>query len=88
MKIKNIFLVFFLLLNLLNANDIKSQQDLAQEKMFLNKNDDIIGGDGVECIPTCRKVNDNFIALVVDFDPKSGMTYCDIYDKNDLSNYG
>lgn len=86
MKIKNIFLVFFLLLNLLNANDIKSQQDLAQEKMFLNKNDDIIGGDGVECIPTCRKVNDNFIALVVDFDPKSGMTYCDIYDKNDLSN--
>lgn len=86
MKIKNIFLVFFLLLNLLNANDIKSQQDLAQEKMFLNKNDDIIGGDGVKCIPTCRKVNDNFIALVVDFDPKSGMTYCDIYDKNDLSN--
>lgn len=86
MKIKNIFLVFFLLLNLLNANDIKSQQDLAQEKMFSNKNDDIIGGDGVKCIPTCRKVNDNFIALVVDFDPKSGMTYCDIYDKNDLSN--
>lgn len=86
MKIKNIFLVFFLLLNFLNANDIKSQQDLAQEKMFSNKNDDIIGGDGVKCIPTCRKVNDNFIALVVDFDPKSGMTYCDIYDKNDLSN--
>lgn len=86
MKIKNIFLVFFLLLNFLNANDIKSQQDLAEEKMFSNKNDDIIGGDGVKCIPTCRKVNDNFIALVVDFDPKSGMTYCDIYDKNDLSN--
>lgn len=86
MKVKNIFLIFFLLLNFLNANDIKSQQDLAQEKMFLNKNDDIIGGDGVKCIPTCRKVNDNFIALVVDFDPKSGMTYCDIYDKNDLSN--
>lgn len=86
MKIKNIFLIFFLLLNFLNANDIKSQQDLAQEKMFSNKNDDIIGGDGVKCIPTCRKVNDNFIALVVDFDPKSGMTYCDIYDKNDLSN--
>ena len=86
MKVKNIFLIFFLLLNFLNANDIKSQQDLAQEKMFSNKNDDIIGGDGVKCIPTCRKVNDNFIALVVDFDPKSGMTYCDIYDKNDLSN--
>lgn len=86
MKIKNIFLIFFLLLNFLNANDIKSQQDLAEEKMFSNKNDDIIGGDGVKCIPTCRKVNDNFIALVVDFDPKSGMTYCDIYDKNDLSN--
>lgn len=86
MKVKNIFLIFFLLLNFLNANDIKSQQDLAEEKMFSNKNDDIIGGDGVKCIPTCRKVNDNFIALVVDFDPKSGMTYCDIYDKNDLSN--
>lgn len=86
MKVKNIFLIFFLLLNFLNANDIKSQQDLAEEKMFSNKNDNIIGGDGVKCIPTCRKVNDNFIALVVDFDPKSGMTYCDIYDKNDLSN--
>ena len=83
MKIKNIFLVFFLLLNFLNANDIKSQQDLAQEKMFLDKNDEVIEK---QCIPTCRKVNNNFIALVVDFDPKSGMTYCDIYDKNDLSN--
>lgn len=83
MKIKNIFLVFFLLLNFLNANDIKSQQDLAEEKMFLDKNDEVIEK---QCIPTCRKVNDNFIALVVDFDPKSGMTYCDIYDKNDLSN--
>ncbi|QKF65570.1 hypothetical protein [Campylobacter corcagiensis] len=83
MKAKNIFLIFFLLLNFLNANDIKSQQDLAQEKMFLDKNDEVIER---QCIPTCRKVNNNFIALVVDFDPKSGMTYCDIYDKNDLSN--
>lgn len=83
MKVKNIFLIFFLLLNFLNANDIKSQQDLAEEKMFLNKNDEVIEK---QCIPTCRKVNDNFISLVVDFNPKSGMTYCDIYDKNDLSN--
>ena len=82
MKIKNIFLVFCLLLNFLNADDIKSQQDIAEERMFLNKNDEVIYKT---CIPTCRAVDDKFIALVTDFDPKSGMTYCEVYDKNDLT---
>ncbi|OCR87739.1 hypothetical protein CFT12S00416_07890 [Campylobacter fetus subsp. testudinum] len=40
------------------------------------------------CIPTCRAVKSEYIALVDDFDAKLGLTTCNIVDKNTLEKIG
>ena len=34
------------------------------------------------CEPTCRAVSENYIALINDFDPSSGITTCGVYQKD------
>ncbi len=51
------------------------------ETEIFTANDDTIS---TTCKPQCRKVSDKFVALVTAFDPKSGITQCSIYPKDDL----
>ncbi|MBR8466499.1 hypothetical protein KDE13_09150 [Campylobacter sp. faydin G-140] len=76
-----LFLLFFALTQILTA-DVASQYKEAEANLFTADDSKIKG----QCLPTCRKVNTGWVALVTDFDPKTGVTYCSVFNENDLDN--
>lgn len=58
----------------------QSELEKLEAKIFTNANDQKITS-GI-CIPTCRAVSDDYIALISDFDPQTGITSCSVYQKD------
>lgn len=81
MKRMLLFLAFALI-SCTCADEVISQGEINEKELFVT-NDDVIKS---ECKPQCRQVESKFKALVVGFDPQSGVTSCIIVPKDDFSN--
>ena len=82
MKRMLLFLAFILVGSWAYADEVIRQGTINETELFVT-NDDVIKG---ECKPQCRQVGAKFKALVVGFDPQSGITSCIIVPKDDFSN--
>ena len=75
---KRMFLFLaFALISCACADEVISQGEINEKELFV-ANDDVIKS---ECKPQCRQVESKFKALVVGFDPQSGVTSCIIVPK-------
>lgn len=75
-----IFLILFFIFNLINAEDDLKQQ--IEAKIFSNPNDYII--DSQQCTWECRDVKSGYATQITGFDFKNGMTYCKVFNENNL----
>lgn len=73
------FLAVFTALTAANAADVTSQATINEQQLFKGAKE--ISG---ECKPQCRQVSDDYISLVVGFNPRSGVTECIIVTRDNL----
>lgn len=84
-KVIALFFVLIISLNLAYANNLQpqttqeSELEKLEKEIFTKTDDFLVKGN---CKPTCRAVSKNYIALINDFNPSSGITTCGVYQKD------